>query len=181
MLKVISPHALVSGTVAVSVFTVAVGFISLPLAFVFVAIDVPESSLTMSLIVLPISLILCTIRPYLDTTTMSHIFFPLSLVPGTIFKLKLLPLLILAEVLLLADLALSVPVDIFVAIVLLIGAAGSIAPQISRSNHPWHTCSISIHLHLHLLLVLHVLVAIISLRRLAVLALGVVVRLLVSF
>jgi hypothetical protein len=76
-----------------SVNTVSVSLVILPLAIEYITVYVPELSLSMSLIVLPLTLVAGTIGPDLDTTAVSNRSAPLSFVDRTIFEFIFIPCL----------------------------------------------------------------------------------------
>lgn len=92
------------------VLAVAVRLVTLPLAFVSVAVDMPEGALAMSLVVLPVALVPSSVGPHLNSEAMTHIVLPLATIASPVIKDELRPLLALRMILWLRCLALSVPV-----------------------------------------------------------------------
>ena len=74
------------GSVYMSVDSVAVGLIILPLSVKDVTVDVPELSFTMRFVVLPLTFVASSIRPNLDTPPMPHGPSPLALVDCPVLK-----------------------------------------------------------------------------------------------
>jgi len=60
-----------------------------PLALVLVAMNMPESSRTMSFVETPITLIASTVRPDLNTAPIAIWSLPLTSVPGAVLKREL--------------------------------------------------------------------------------------------
>lgn len=68
-------------------------FVIGPLSLVLVAVDVPESSMTVCFVESPVALVAGTVLPDLSATTMSILALPLSDILRTIFENKLRPVL----------------------------------------------------------------------------------------
>ena len=110
MLKVVSPVTTVGGSIAVSIGSYAVCFVSLPLSFVFVTVNMPERSLSVSFVVFPLTIVLCTVWPDLNSSTVSEIILPLTLVACSVFKYEFVTPFALTVVLLIRLLTVVVPV-----------------------------------------------------------------------
>jgi len=109
--------------------------VSLPFSFVFVAVYMPEDSLTMSFIVLPVALILGTVWPYLSAVTMSHVVHPLPLEFSFVLKDEFRPFFALAEIFGFALFTLVVPV-VFVLAVLVIVLVHHPSQVAASDGHP---------------------------------------------
>ena len=69
------------------------GLIIDPLAFILVAVHMPECTLAMCLIEAPVALIPCPVLPDLNASSMPILAFPLAQVLSTILEDKLGPVL----------------------------------------------------------------------------------------
>jgi hypothetical protein len=93
MLEIISPVALVHGSINVVVHSIAVGLIVDPLSVIDIPINMNELSFSMGSVVLPLSFVLCTIWPLLDTIAISEASNPFSFIGSASLEGKCLSLL----------------------------------------------------------------------------------------
>jgi hypothetical protein len=88
MLQIIFPLALISGSILMDIYPVAIGLIIKPFAFENIAIDMPKFSMATSFIQTPVAFILGPILPYLNPIPMLHIPQPLSLIRCSVFEVN---------------------------------------------------------------------------------------------
>jgi hypothetical protein len=86
MLQVIFPVTLIFGSIDMSVDTITVCFVILPLAVKYVSVYMPEFPLAVSLVIDPLAFVPGTIWPDLDTDTVTYCTLPLTLIDGTILE-----------------------------------------------------------------------------------------------
>jgi len=87
VLFILLPLAFVLGTVSVVVDTITVGLVVLPLAVVNIAVSVDEATSTVSLVVFPVAFIERAVNPNLDALTiLLAIVIPLALVLSAIVE-----------------------------------------------------------------------------------------------
>ena len=93
MLEIIFPHALVLRTVHMFVNTAPIRLVICPVSIVDIAIDVDESTFTMSTVFTPFTRVLGSVAPSLFTKTITEATLPLACVYGSSLECVSRPLL----------------------------------------------------------------------------------------